>query len=43
MHPNVLKECGYDPKKVQGYAFGVGLVLQKSGVMQSGVISRLSR
>ncbi len=25
VHPNVLKECGYDPKKVQGYAFGIGI------------------
>ena len=25
VHPNVLKMCGYDPEKYQGFAFGVGL------------------
>ncbi len=25
VHPNVLKNCGLDPKKYQGFAFGVGL------------------
>jgi len=25
VHPNVLKGCGYDPKKYTGYAFGVGV------------------
>ncbi len=25
VHPNVLKACGYDPKKVQGFAFGIGV------------------
>ncbi len=25
IHPNVLKSCGYDPKKVQGFAFGIGI------------------
>ncbi|MEK7128291.1 MAG: phenylalanine--tRNA ligase subunit alpha [Patescibacteria group bacterium] len=25
LHPNVLKNCGLDPKKVQGFAFGGGL------------------
>lgn len=24
VHPNVLKNCGYDPKKWQGFAFGFG-------------------
>lgn len=25
LHPNVLRNCGLDPKKVQGFAFGGGL------------------
>lgn len=25
VHPNVLKYVGYDPKKVQGFAFGMGI------------------
>lgn len=25
VHPNVLRMCGYDPDKYQGFAFGVGL------------------
>ena len=25
VHPNVLKNCGFDPKKYQGFAFGVGI------------------
>lgn len=25
VHPNVLKNCGYDPDKVTGFAFGFGL------------------
>lgn len=25
LHPNVLKNCGLDPKKIQGFAFGGGL------------------
>ncbi|HBT60028.1 MAG: phenylalanine--tRNA ligase subunit alpha [Paracholeplasma sp.] len=25
VHPNVLKMGGYDPKKVQGFAFGIGI------------------
>ena len=25
VHPNVLKMCGYDPKKYQGFAFGTGI------------------
>ncbi len=25
VHPNVLKNCGYDPEKVSGYAFGMGV------------------
>lgn len=25
VHPNVLKNCGIDPEKYQGFAFGVGL------------------
>jgi len=25
VHPNVLEACGYDPNKMQGFAFGVGI------------------
>ena len=25
VHPNVLEMCGYDSKKYQGFAFGLGL------------------
>ena len=25
VHPNVLKMCGYDPEKYQGFAFGTGI------------------
>jgi phenylalanyl-tRNA synthetase alpha chain len=25
IHPNVLKMCGYDPSKVSGFAFGMGV------------------
>jgi phenylalanyl-tRNA synthetase alpha chain len=25
VHPNVLKNCGIDPEKYQGYAFGMGI------------------
>lgn len=25
VHPNVLKMCGYNPKKVNGFAFGIGI------------------
>ena len=25
LHPNVIKNCGLDPKKIQGFAFGGGL------------------
>mgnify|MGYP000213925110 CR=1 FL=1 len=25
VHPNVLKNCGYNPEEVQGYAFGMGV------------------
>ena len=25
VHPNVLKNCGLDDKKYQGFAFGIGL------------------
>ncbi len=35
VHPNVFKAVGYDPKKVTGFAFGVGverLVMVRSGV-----------
>jgi phenylalanyl-tRNA synthetase alpha chain len=35
IHPNILKEMGYDPKKITGYAFGMGLdriVMDKFGI-----------
>lgn len=35
VHPNVLKNCGYDPKKWQGFAFGFGaerLAMIKYGI-----------
>jgi len=35
VHPNVLKAAGHDPKKYQGFAFGMGidrLVLVKTGI-----------
>ena len=25
VHPNVLRMCGYDPEKYQGFAFGTGM------------------
>jgi phenylalanyl-tRNA synthetase alpha chain len=25
VHPNVLRNCGLDPEKYQGFAFGMGL------------------
>jgi phenylalanyl-tRNA synthetase alpha chain len=25
IHPNVLKACGINPKKYQGFAFGMGV------------------
>ena len=25
VHPNVLKNCGIDPEKFSGYAFGMGV------------------
>jgi phenylalanyl-tRNA synthetase alpha chain len=25
VHPNVLKNCGIDPEKYSGYAFGMGV------------------
>ena len=25
VHPKVLANCGYDPEKVQGFAFGMGI------------------
>ena len=25
VHPNVLRNCGFDPEKYQGFAFGVGI------------------
>ena len=42
LHPNVLKNCGLDPKKVQGFAFGGGLdriAMIKWGFPMSGFLS----
>jgi phenylalanyl-tRNA synthetase alpha chain len=25
VHPNVLRAVGYDPEKIQGFAFGLGI------------------
>jgi phenylalanyl-tRNA synthetase alpha chain len=25
VHPNVLKNCGYDPEEFTGFAFGMGI------------------
>jgi len=25
VHPNVLRNCGIDPEKISGYAFGMGI------------------
>ncbi|MBN2676212.1 MAG: phenylalanine--tRNA ligase subunit alpha [Alphaproteobacteria bacterium] len=35
VHPNVLKNCGIDPEKYQGFAFGIGierLIMAKYGI-----------
>ena len=35
IHPNILREMGYDPKKISGYAFGMGLdriVMDRFGI-----------
>ena len=35
VHPNVLKNCGYDPKEWSGFAFGYGaerLAMLKYGI-----------
>src|SRR4030042_1045742 len=35
INPNILKDMGYDPKKISGYAFGIGLdriVMDKFGI-----------
>jgi phenylalanyl-tRNA synthetase alpha chain len=35
VHPNVLRHVGYDPERVSGFAFGLGierLVMMRSGV-----------
>ncbi|HAT03385.1 MAG TPA: phenylalanine--tRNA ligase subunit alpha [Candidatus Magasanikbacteria bacterium] len=50
-HPNVIKECGLDPKEYQGFAFGFGLdrlVMLKYGideirVMKSGDLKFLNQ
>lgn len=35
VHPNVLKECGIDPKKYSGFAFGWGV--ERTFMMKSGL------
>ena len=35
VHPEVLKNCGIDPKEYSGYAFGIGV--DRLGVMRYGV------
>jgi len=25
IHPNILKNCGHNPKEITGFAFGMGL------------------
>ena len=32
VHPNVLKMGGYDPEKVQGFAFGIGV--ERLGILK---------
>ena len=36
VHPNVLKMCGYDPKKYTGFAFGVGI--ERLAMFKYGII-----
>ena len=35
VHPNVLKNCGVDPEKYQGYAFGMGV--DRLGILKYGM------
>jgi len=35
VHPNVLKNVGYDPNKIQGFAFGMGL--DRVAMMKYGI------
>jgi phenylalanyl-tRNA synthetase alpha chain len=47
VHPNVFRECGWDPEKVQGWAFGMGverLAMLKLGIpdLRSFFENRLS-
>lgn len=35
VHPNVLKNCGIDPEKYQGFAFGIGL--DRLAMMKYGI------
>ncbi len=35
VHPNVLKAVGYDPKKVQGFAFGMGV--ERMAMLRHGI------
>jgi phenylalanyl-tRNA synthetase alpha chain len=35
VHPNVLRNCGIDPKEYSGFAFGMGI--DRLGVMKYGV------
>lgn len=35
VHPNVIRNCGMDPKKYQGFAFGTGI--ERLGMLKYGV------
>jgi len=35
VHPNVFKAVGYDPRRVQGFAFGMGV--ERIAMLQHGV------
>ncbi len=36
VHPNVFKAVGYDPKRVQGFAFGMGV--ERIAMLQHGIV-----
>ena len=35
MHPNVFRAVGYDPQKVQGFAFGLGV--ERIAMLKHGI------
>ena len=37
VHPNVLDNCGFDSKKYQGFAFGVGI--ERVAMLKYGITS----